>query len=33
MLRTLSAEERFVWLAWGVVLYLLSRMKVLRRGT
>jgi hypothetical protein len=33
MLRTLSAEERLAWLAWGVALYLLSRMKVLRRGT
>jgi hypothetical protein len=33
MLRTLSAEERLAWLAWGVALYLVSRMKVLRRGT
>lgn len=31
MLRTLSPEERVVWLAWGFALYLLSRIKVLRR--
>jgi predicted metal-dependent phosphoesterase TrpH len=31
MLRTLSTEERVAWLAWGLALYLLSRMRVLRR--
>jgi hypothetical protein len=32
MLRTLSMEERFAWLAWGLALYLLSRMRVRRRS-
>jgi hypothetical protein len=31
MLRTLSMEERVAWLVWGVVLALLSRLKVRRR--
>jgi hypothetical protein len=31
MLRTLSTEERVVWLAWGLALYLLSRLTILRR--
>jgi hypothetical protein len=31
MLRTLSTEERVVWLAWALALFLLSRLKVLRR--
>ena len=31
MLRTLSAEERIAWLAWGIALSLLSRLKMLRR--
>jgi hypothetical protein len=32
MLRTLSWEERIAWLAWGLALALLSRLKVRRRG-
>jgi len=32
MLRTLSLEERLAWLAWGVALFLLSRIRVRRRG-
>jgi hypothetical protein len=31
MLRSLSAEERVAWLAWGLALFLLSRLGVLRR--
>jgi hypothetical protein len=31
MLRTLSTEERVAWLAWGLALSLLARMKVPRR--
>ena len=31
MLRTLSPEERGAWLAWALALFLLSRLKVLRR--
>ena len=32
MLRTLSLAERLAWLAWGVALFLLSRIRVRRRG-
>lgn len=31
MLRTLSVEERIAWLAWGLALFLLSRLTMLRR--
>jgi hypothetical protein len=33
MMRTLSTDERVVWLAWALAIFLLMRLRQIRRGT